>query len=174
MTHEIPLTKGYVALVDDEDYALVSAHNWRARGSEDRSVGLYAHATICGRDVRMHNLIMSPGHGQRVDHRNGDGLDNRRIANLRTCSRLQNDQNKRKSAARRFKGPMLYRGRWQAQICVGGRTRFLGLFKSEIVAARAYDIAALEHFGEFANLNFSTRHDWLFPHEHVGIWPPAA
>jgi hypothetical protein len=45
------------------------------------------------------------------------------------------------------------RGQWMARIQVAGKTRYIGVFESEKDAANAYDAAAREAFGEFANLN---------------------
>ena len=46
------------------------------------------------------------------------------------------------------------RGKWYATILVKGKAKLLGFFAEEVEAARAYDRAAVEHFGEFARLNF--------------------
>jgi hypothetical protein len=92
----------------------------------------------------------------RVDHANGDGLDNRR-ANLRPASQLLNARNlrKRQGTSSRFKGVCrLPDGRWQANIRINGHSRHLGWFVDEEAAAGAYDNAARELFGEFAAVNF--------------------
>lgn len=102
----------------------------------------------------MHALITG---WPRVDHRDGNGLNNQRT-NLRQATALQNMWNRRKTAAAasRYKGVTWYRPtkRWTAAIRVGGRVRYLGYFRDEQAAARAYDTAAREVHGEFACLNF--------------------
>ena len=91
-----------------------------------------------------------------VDHINGDGLDNRR-ANLRAATATQNNQNRRPSLSRSgFKGvtKSSKSNGWYARIRVNGKLIHLGCYPDPTSAARAYDAAALEHFGEFAWPNF--------------------
>ncbi len=106
----------------------------------------------------MHRLITRAPKGKVVDHENGDGLDNRR-ANLRVCDHRQNRRNHqrpRKGGASRFHGVGWWKRdqKWRAKISVDGRTIHLGYFADEEDAARAYDQAAREHFGEYASTNF--------------------
>jgi hypothetical protein len=164
-TREIPLSgkkaAGRAALVDDEDYELVSVHRWHLwdqKGRHARARGPYAYTTTRRPDggkttTAMHNLIM----GRRlVDHVNHDGLDNRR-ENLRPATIAQNNHNQRPRAAgsSRFKGVTWHRrvGKWQATIKLNGRCVYLGVFAIEEEAALAYDAAALEAYGEYAYLN---------------------
>ena len=60
----------------------------------------------------------------------------------------------------RYKGVCWYPRdkKWEARIGVNGKTHRLGRFVAEIDAARAYNKAALEHFGEFAVLNIIELH----------------
>lgn len=153
MTIVIPLTRGKVAIIDNEDAALISQYKWQA----DRDGRTwYARRTISlpggGRKTqKMHQLIT--GH-PRTDHRNGDGLDNRR-ANLRRATKAQNNRNRRKTIGySKYKGVGWHENRWCAQIKVNGKKIHLGRFISEEDAARAYDAAARREFGEFAALNF--------------------
>jgi hypothetical protein len=90
-----------------------------------------------------------------VDHQNRDGLDNRRT-NLRLASRSQNGRNRIGHSKTGYKGVALHSrsGKYQARIRIGGCLRHLGTFPTPEVAARAYDTAARELFGEFAYLNF--------------------
>ena len=151
---------GRVALVDDEDYDLVMRYRWyvwevlRKRGQS----GPYAIAPI-RRDgkqttIRMHMLITGWPMTDHIDH---DGLNNQR-SNLRPATPGQNMHNMRahRDSFSRFKGVSWnYEcNNWTAQICVNGRNRRLGGYPFEEDAARAYDAAAHEAFGEYACLNF--------------------
>jgi len=92
-----------------------------------------------------------------VDHKNNNGLDNQRD-NLRpaTYSTNQFNQTKRANRSSQYKGVYLHksRGKWMARIRKMYKETFLGYFDNEIDAAKAYDVAAKQMFGEYAKLNF--------------------
>lgn len=106
------------------------------------------------RELRLHRLVMDAGPAVVVDHIDGDGLNCRR-SNLRLTDAVGNARNRRASDGR-YKGVTFHRqtGRWTAQIRVAGIKKHLGLFGKPEDAAKAYDVAALEAFGEFACINF--------------------
>jgi hypothetical protein len=158
---EIPLygkrARGRVALVDEEDFELASRYRWHVqevRPGKGRAPRAYAKARTKTGNIYMHKLIT--GFAE-VDHQDGNGLNN-----LRDVTHAQNMGNARKrhGTTSRFKGVYWSQrkgsaqGRWQAQIGVNHGTRYLGRFDNEEDAARAYDAAALEAWGEFARLNF--------------------
>lgn len=162
----IPLSRGMIATVDDEDYARIATNKWFAQqgarawyAKREAKHGRAAPSHM----VYMHREIVNAPPGSEVDHINGDGLDNRR-SNLRVSTRRENARNLRKKpgCASRFKGVARTRGgRWRAYISDAeryangkARQRALGSFDSEIDAARAYDAAARLSFGSFASLNF--------------------
>jgi len=103
----------------------------------------------------MHRLIMDAPDGTDVDHRNMDRVDNRR-SNLRLATRAENLRNQglSRNNTSGFKGVSRLDGKWRAEIRVKWKLIYLGLFDDKVEAARAYDTAAKEHFGEFARLNF--------------------
>jgi hypothetical protein len=148
---------GRVAFVDDEDYELVSPYRWYLKQTRGN---IYAQANIRRSDgtgyttIKMHCLIMGRSG---IDHHNGNGLDNQR-SNLRSATPGQNNANSRPrlNCTSPYKGVYWNadRGKWQAQISVGGHNTNLGRFATEEKAARAYDAAALAAWGEYARLNF--------------------
>jgi hypothetical protein len=156
---EVPLTRGYVALVDDEDYPIAAAHKWYARDGGGQAV--YARTNVRLPDGRtttvdLHRLIVQAAPGTEWDHVNGIGTDCRR-SNLRPCTHQQNHGNRPAQAGTsRYRGVSFRRrrGLWGASIGFDGRSRWLGYFRSEEEAARAYDAAARHYFGAFARLNF--------------------
>jgi AP2 domain/HNH endonuclease len=152
---EIPLTKGFIALVDEEDFDLVSQMRWYAHA--DRRNNVYARSRTHNQTgIYMHRLILGAAKGDEVDHHNHNGLDNRR-SNLRLCSRTQNNGNARlqRHNTSGFKGVSFNkpRNRWQAYINFEGKKISLGYFDSPRHAALKYNAAASEYFGEFANVN---------------------
>lgn len=160
MTIEIELTQGQVALVDDADAILVQGRKWCAWRPSRRGAYYAATSYRAGpnkwRTVLMHRvLIAEVPPGFVVDHINGNGTDNRR-ANLRVCSRTENNRSFRQPIGRsRYRGVVLLpHGSWMSQIKCDGRRHYLGSFADEQDAARAYDAAAVRLFGEMAHLNF--------------------
>lgn len=154
----LPLTRGLVAVIDDADLPWLSRWKWRLLRSAPNI--LYPGRRAASGEIRLHRLIMDAQPGQIVDHINGDTLDNRRC-NLRIATAAGNAQNRRKSSGAkksRFKGVAPYLGSksrpWYALIRVDGKVLYLGAFADEADAARAYDQAALTHFGEYARTNF--------------------
>jgi len=159
VTWRIPLsaTRGEpraYALVDEEDYERLGHLAWTLLLHRDgRSYAfrhpqgqmLYLHRAICG---------CEPGDGTVVDHRNGDGLDNRR-SNLRVVTQAINTRNVRD----REGGTSRYRGvywnsrkqKWYARAKVNYRHVWLGSFDDEDAAGAAvqafwldFDPTALE------------------------------
>lgn len=147
----IELTQGQTALIDDEDFESVSKHHWHY----DNGYALTNMLQENGKrsTVRLHQFIMKPAKGIQVDHRNGLGTDCQRH-NLRIATPLENSRNKAALGATGLKG-VHFNGKWiRSRIKVEGKTIHLGYFKNIIDAAKAYDKAAKEYFGEFARLNF--------------------
>jgi hypothetical protein len=160
MDVEILLTQGKVAVIDDRDLPIVAQGTWslhRAKGSKT----LYAIGRLPGnpKKILMHRLLMGFPDGQ-VDHRDHDGLNNRR-SNLRVADNITNHQNSpiRSDNTSGFKGVSWEKRRshWVARIHIDTRQVHLGSFSTAEQAARAYDAAARKAFGEFASLNFKER-----------------
>lgn len=148
---EIELSRGQMALVDDEDFDWLSQWKWSYA-----PVG-YAVRRYEGKIILMHRLIMDAPKGKRVDHINMNGIDNRRI-NLRICSHRENllNRGKQRNNTTGYKG-VSYCSRidkWRASIRDdNARDLHLGYFKTPEEAALAYNISALKYHGEFAHLN---------------------
>jgi hypothetical protein len=152
MTREVPLTQGYVALVDDEDYdAVMRAGRWQLSACGDH---LYAGHAFKQGSIRLHTFLTG---WSLIDHVNGDGLDNRRC-NLRPATQAQNNANMRRPRDNTsgYKGVNLYKrtGRWRATLTHQRRARHLGYYATAEEAARVYDAAASALWGEYARLNF--------------------
>lgn len=152
---EIPLTKGYVALVDDDDYERLKRFNWTAavrvtmvyaKRREGPSATFYLHREVLGLTGRL----------PLVDHVNRDGLDCRR-SNLRTCSPAGNMRNSKARCSHGIKGTYRVGRLWAARIRVDYKRFALGCYSTQIEAGLAYDEAAKLYFGEFARLNFPDR-----------------
>jgi hypothetical protein len=156
----IPLTKGYVAIVDDEDYALVSKFKWHTFNNNGRGTYAIANMEVDGKmtTVRMHRFITNPSRSEVVDHINRNGLDNRR-GNLRAATRSTNAANSKHRADRStspYRGVYFEKEKklYRAQIRVNGKLFGLGRYKDPKLAAEKYDAEAVRNFGEFAVLNF--------------------
>jgi len=160
----IPLTQSRFAIVDAEDYDQLAQHKWYAGGNN----GLYyARREANGKAILMHREILNVPAGLICDHKNHNGLDNRK-SNLRICTYAQNLQNNRPRATgtSRYKGVSWNKDirKWRAMICHHGRVLHIGYYDYEADAAIAYDDMAIELFGEFACLNFQYRpeiKEWL-------------
>lgn len=148
----IRLTQGKVALVDDEDFAFVSRFRWRAR--RDKKTW-YAETGSGSKSIFMHAILLGLDADEEGDHRDGDGLNNRRN-NIRKATRSQNCMNRNGWSKHGFKGVYLVatNGRYGARIQVQKKMIQIGCFDTAEAAARAYDSAALKYHGEFARLNF--------------------
>ena len=156
MAKQIPLTQGKFSLVDDADFEFINQWKWQYH------TGGYARRdyAVDGKrfKVYMHRVITGNDESLVVDHINGDRLDNRK-ENLRLCHQKQNSANSRKSKNNTtgFKGVCFYKrdGVYTAQLMKDRKMIYLGRFTKPEYAAAAYDLAAMNLFGDFANTNFN-------------------
>lgn len=166
MTKEIPLSRGQIALVDDDQYERVAAFKWSAlKAPNGKWYAVRATSRKLGRKmILMHRFILDAPDGVRVDHRNGNPCDNR-LENIRLATHAENMHNRGPSQNNKcgYKGVCQHgnvnrKKRWFARIRVNGDIYFLGYFGTPEEAARAYDAAAVNLHGEFAWLNFPDEH----------------
>jgi hypothetical protein len=170
---ELTLTKGYVALLDDEDYEKFKGFSWYAddRPYKTGSKQVYARRSHCSRatgehkhwTTLLHREIMNAPPRKPIDHINGNSLDCRK-ENMRFATPSQNQANKPphlvgkgKDGVRqsKYKGVCLTSTglKWRAQVHRGGM-RVARAFKTEEEAARWYDRNAIAIHGDFARTNF--------------------
>lgn len=160
----LQLAGGRNTLIDESDFLVFGSLLWHSRAQKKRGRFYVVRNVTVGkkrqRGVFLHRVIAGAGKGFHVDHRNGDGLDNRR-ENLRVATRSQNAQNQRSPVGKsRFKGVSSAGPYWRARIRADGKLIQLGCHRTEEAAARAYDAAAREHFGEFACTNEDLHGDY--------------
>jgi hypothetical protein len=152
----IPLTRGKYATVDAKDFDKLQGFSWRAVQNGQRWYAARKDGWK-GEDIYMHRQLLNAPAGIDVAHKDGDGLNNRRD-NISLKSRSRNLRGvckKRSGATSQFRGVSWSKkeGCWRAQIHLKDRNKFLGRHVMEEDAARAFNAAALEHFGEDAQLN---------------------
>lgn len=154
---EIPLTQGKVAFIDDADFQLVSQFKWCAHNKRRKT--FYAVGTLPLGDnkfknIKMHRLIMGVNDAAVwVDHIDGNGLNNTR-ANLRVCTREENQQNRplNRNNKSGYKGVYLCTrsGRWIAKIMANRKQIQIGRFDTPELAHAAYLDAAARLHGDFS------------------------
>lgn len=156
---EIELTRGKVAIVDDDDYEYLRQYKWQFN-SDGYAVRRQYYGKINGKYVQkgifMHRIVNKTPGGMQTDHINGNKLDNRK-ENLRSCTYSENARNKGlyKNNKFGFKGVYTKGGEnIYATIQTNGIPRHLGTFHTVEDAAKAYNEAAIKYHGEFAKLNF--------------------
>ena len=141
------LSDGSVVLINAKDKRLLAGRKWYRHGRYVRS----------GEPrIYLHQLILGT---RGVDHKNGDGLDNRR-QNLRRCKQKYNCWNsKKKRDYKQFKGVYFdrRRGLWWAQLYANRQSHFGGYHFTEKAAAVAYNRLARKHHGRFALMNVIDR-----------------
>lgn len=151
---EIPLTLGYVAIIDDCD-AIQSTYKWHAAV---RETTVYAARHYAGKYLLLHRVLLGITDPKiQADHEDRNGLNCRRN-NLRLANHQQNQCNKNKQANHTSKFVGVYwnkvNKKWIAQIQTKGKIKYIGSFTNETEAAQAYDEVARELHGCFAKMNF--------------------
>lgn len=156
---QIPLTKGLVAMVDDEDFDLISQVKWQAMSGNTTPYARHNwRDKVTGKWMTdlMHRVITGVGPGMVVDHLDRNGLNNCR-SNLRICTVSENNARRISmvGSLTGFRGVRPNGNAFAAKITFNRRSIHLGTFPTPELAARAYDAAALDLHGPFACLNFS-------------------
>ena len=152
----IELTKGYRVLIDDED-AHLAGFNWHALVTKTGLV--YAQRKAKNFEANPQSTILihreivgATSKDQKVDHINGDTLDNRR-ENLRICSHADNIRNAklRKNNSTGFAGVQWNERikRFQVFMTINRRNTYFGCFptlEDAIVKRQALEV---EHWGGY-------------------------
>ena len=149
------LKGGKVALVDDEDYPVVSRHKWY-KGTDGYPITHFG--------LKMHQMIAPAPGGRIADHKNRNVLDNRKV-NLRFVTATENAWNKGtyRGGRSKYKGVLWDSSlnRWKVRIRHKKKEVYLAVVTDDAKGARIYDAAARYLRKEFAYVNFKDKHESL-------------
>lgn len=155
----------YFAQIDDDDYEWINKYNWHLAKSKTSAYPATYIRSQNGvyQKIFMHRMILKTNEGLFIDHIDRNGLNCQRN-NLRICTRTENNRNRCASGASKYLGVSIKqytkKGRhyiyWVATVKENGKNKQLGHFKKQEDAAIAYNEAAKNIYGEFANLNVIT------------------
>lgn len=148
---QIPLSKGYFALVDNEDFEWLSKYKWFVLTNYTN----YKRPSYAGRSghgspkiILLHREIMKPPKGLQIDHINGNGLDNRKN-NLRICTHTENQRNYKRHRSNKYALGTSFNvnGKYQATIRIRSlkKSKYLGSFKTQKEAHEAFLEADLKY-----------------------------
>ena len=156
----LPLNDGFVVLVSPQHGPLLTMWRWYATKDHGTYYARRAKSrpTINGQcvlSITMHRVFCPCNGSFVVDHENGNGLDNRE-SNLNPLPEALNKQKQRKKsgATSRYRGVSFYKNKWRVTLQKDRKQIFLGYYRSEEAAARAYDQRVIEVHGPGAILNF--------------------
>lgn len=129
----IELTRGYQAIVDEEDYLYLLGYKWHYNNGR-------AWTTIRiekgGKQYKipMHGLIMQCPKGLMIDHINRNPLDNRK-ENLRYANHRINGLNRKDNSHGVYWHKL--NKKWIASIPDNGKRKHVGYFKTKEEAIKA-------------------------------------
>lgn len=151
---KIPLTQGKVAIIDENDYQLVSSKKWYFDSTGYPASNNRSSTTKCGwKPIRLHTFLLNPPNGMVVDHINRDKLDNRR-SNLRIVTHSINHFNSKLLITNKSGiNGVFYdkqRKKWTARIEINSKSIFLGRFLTIEEAANARKQAERKYLGSLA------------------------
>lgn len=171
---EILLSKGFVTLVDDEDFERINALSWYAHKGKHT---YYARTDIYiafkngktkSKKIYLHRLILNiTESSSKIDHKDGNGLNNCK-ENLRLVSGSQNNtnnNNKRTDNSSGFRGVSYIKNpkqknKWSAYGRNNGRRVHIGTYPTSEEAAQAFDTFAKIHYGDHCGkLNFEDKNE---------------
>lgn len=140
MPKEIQLTKGAIAIVDEEDFEELNQYSWHIDSDGYARRGVRVKGKVIS--VRMHHFLNKTPKGKQTDHINHNKLDNRK-SNLRTVTHRENQLNRKGLQINNTSGATgVYKhkstGKWTASIKKNNKNVYIGIFETfdEAVSAR--------------------------------------
>ena len=156
MNHVLSLTRGFVAIVDDDGFKKAGSFKWHTLTSSG-GTKTYAARKIRRSDgtrtaLLLHRFLMDAPDDMEVDHENLDGLDCR-YSNMRLATHAENGRNrgKNRNNTSGFKGVSWDKefSKWIATITVDGKRIYLGRFADKRVARDIYNEASIRLHTDF-------------------------
>lgn len=146
--------------VDVEDLAIIHegyADSWYPWSSKKTPDLIYVKGRVMSKGrkkgIFMHRYLFGMieyEKGKIIDHKNGNGLDNRRKRNLHQVSHVENNQNchnarKQSKSGIRNVHWVEKRGFWQVDLCVNKKTVYIGTY-NDIEDAKKAAIQARDKY----------------------------
>ena len=154
--HRRNSTNKLFSKIDDEDYEKVSKYKWSILKNKFNKVYACRQYKYNGKLVRvfLHRIIMNVVTNEKIDHIDGDSLNNQKI-NLRKCTNIENTYNQKTSVRNTsgYKGVHWNKNKWRVVIQKDRKKYYFGVFEDIEEAKTVYNSKAKELFGNFAELN---------------------